>query len=108
MEKNLEVLFPSVFYTDGTKMYECNHCNYKSTRMWCINRHALNKHGKNNNGVESNRAPVTMSIGENVEPAPTTVFGEGNQSNGAPTTQYGIQPTSHYESPHLKFILQIL
>ena len=79
-------------------MYECNHCNYKSARMWCINRHALNKHGKNNNGVESNRAPVTMSIGKNVESAPTTVFGEGNQSNGAPTTQYGIQPTSHYES----------
>ena len=28
---------------------------------------------------------------------PNTVSGN-NQSNGAPTTQYSIQPTSHYES----------
>jgi hypothetical protein len=27
-------------------MFECNHCDYKSERMWCINRHSLNKHEK--------------------------------------------------------------
>merc|ERR1711895_19633 len=30
--------------------------------------------------------------------APNTVFVGNNQSNVPPTTQYGIEPTSHYES----------
>ena len=28
-------------------MYKCDHCDYKSTRMWCVNRHSLNRHGTN-------------------------------------------------------------
>ena len=24
---------------------QCNHCDYKSRRTWCINRHSLKKHG---------------------------------------------------------------
>ena len=28
-------------------MYKCDHCEYKSTSMWCINRHGLNRHGTN-------------------------------------------------------------
>ena len=28
-------------------MYKCDHCDYKSIRMWCINRHTENKHGTN-------------------------------------------------------------
>ena len=25
-------------------MYKCDHCDYKSERIWCINRHVKNKH----------------------------------------------------------------
>ena len=25
-------------------MYQCDHCNYKSDRIWCINRHTKAKH----------------------------------------------------------------
>ena len=28
-------------------MYKCDHCDYKSTRIWCVNRHSLNRHGTN-------------------------------------------------------------
>ena len=28
-------------------MYKCDNCDYKSARMWCINRHSLNRHGTN-------------------------------------------------------------
>ena len=28
-------------------MYKCDYCDYKSTRMWCINRHTSNRHGTN-------------------------------------------------------------
>ena len=77
-------------------VYECNYCSHTTTRKYNLQVHIRNKHENNNNGVESIRAPVTMSIGENVEPAPTTVFVGNNQSNVAPTTQYGMEPTSHY------------
>ena len=33
--------------TNTVKMYKGDHCDYKSTRMWCINRHSLNRHGTN-------------------------------------------------------------
>ena len=25
-------------------MYQCTYCDYKSVRLWCINRHSLKKH----------------------------------------------------------------
>ena len=25
-------------------MYQCTYCDYKSLRLWCINRHSLKKH----------------------------------------------------------------
>ena len=25
-------------------MYKCDHCDFKSERIWCINRHVKNKH----------------------------------------------------------------
>ena len=28
-------------------MYKCDHCDYKSSRIVCINRHSLNRHGTN-------------------------------------------------------------
>ena len=28
-------------------MYKCDNCDYKSGRIWCINRHSLNRHGLN-------------------------------------------------------------
>ena len=64
-------------------VHACNYCSYTSTRTYNLKVHIRNKHENNNNGVESIRAPVTMSIGENVEPAPTTVFVGNNQSNVA-------------------------
>ena len=39
------------------------------------------------NVIQNNRAPVTMSIGENVGRAPTSVF-VGNNGPTAPTTMY--------------------
>ena len=53
------------------KKYNCSHCNYGSDRKWTIKDHERRVH---------NNINVT------------------NQSNEAPTTQYGIQPISHYES----------
>jgi len=41
--------------------------------------------------MQTNRAPVTMSIGENVGRAPTSVF-VGNDAPKAPTTLY-TEPT---------------
>ena len=26
-------------------MYQCADCDYRSARIWCINRHRTNKHG---------------------------------------------------------------
>ena len=31
-------------------MYQCDHCNFKSERMWCVNRHTKSKHEKNQTG----------------------------------------------------------
>ena len=49
-------------------VYECNYCSHTTTRKYNLQVHIRNKHENNNNGVESIRAPITMSIGENVEP----------------------------------------
>ena len=27
-------------------MHQCDHCDYKSARIWCINRHIKTKHGE--------------------------------------------------------------
>ena len=89
-------------------MYQCNHCDYKSRRTWCINRHSLKKHG-------SGRAPTTYrESGPDVGPAPTSiqvqhphiVSNAYQPSNQAQIKQngYGIQshayqaPTSHCAS----------
>ena len=72
-------------------MYECDHCNYKSSRMWCINRHTLNKHGskqlsmQHGNNITSN----TVSVGYDTARAPTHQVGSGIQRN---------EPTLHCES----------
>ena len=87
------------------KKYSCSNCSYQSD-LWSVTRHILRKHkgdatasiNEESITYNDNRVPTTVSVGENVEPAPTTVFVGNNQSNGAPTTQYSIQPTSHYES----------
>ena len=62
--------------------YDCNHCEYSTTRKFNFERHEKSH---------------TQSKHENIQ-APNTVFVGNNQSNVAPTTQYGIEPTSHYES----------
>ena len=36
-------------------MYKCDNCDYKSARMWCINRHSLNRHGTNHIKEQSNQ-----------------------------------------------------
>ena len=30
--------------SETVKMNYCVHCNYKSTRMWCVKRHIESKH----------------------------------------------------------------
>ena len=87
------------------KKYSCSNCSYQSD-LWSVKRHMLRKHKGcdtasineasltyNDNGV-----PNTVFIGEDGGHAPTTVFVGNNQSNLAPTTQYEVQPRSHYES----------
>ena len=46
-------------------MYHCDHCNYKSERMWCMNRHTKTKHEQNHtgSGVVHN---VPQTSGQNV------------------------------------------
>ena len=31
-------------------MYKCDHCDYKSERIWCINRHVKSKHAQSQTG----------------------------------------------------------
>ena len=61
-------------------MYQCEFCTLQTKRKHNLEIHMLRKHKKHGNNI-----------------TPTIVSGN-NQSNGAPTTQYSIQPTSHYES----------
>ena len=76
------------------KKYNCSHCNYVSDRKWTIKDHEKRMHKdetETNYVMQNNRAPVTMSIGENVGRAPTSVF-VGNNGSTAPTTMY-TEPT---------------
>ena len=41
--------------TNTVNMYKCDNCDYKSARMWCINRHSLNRHGTNHIKEQSNQ-----------------------------------------------------
>ena len=67
-------------------MFKCNHCSYQVDYKQNLTRHEKSKH-------RNNIPPTIVSVCENVEPA-----SGNNQSNVAPTTQYGMEPTSHYES----------
>ena len=43
-------------------MYKCDNCDYKSARIWCINRHSLNRHGSNQStqhGLATESKPST-------------------------------------------------
>ena len=64
-------------------LHNCTYCDYKTTVKSNLRRHMRNKHGE--------------SLISNDNSVPNTVSGN-NQSNVAPTTQYGMEPTSHYES----------
>ena len=64
-------------------IHYCGHCDFKSNHKWVVRRHTDTKHGE--------------SLISNDNSVPNTVSGN-NQSNVAPTTQYGMEPTSHYES----------
>ena len=66
-------------------MFKCNYCPYNVDYKQNLKRH-LKIHEK-----QTNRAPVTMSVGQNVERTPTSVF-VGNNGPTAPTTMY-TQPT---------------
>ena len=43
-------------------MHQCNHCDYKSYRIWCINRHTKAKHGaiQKGSGVLTREQPITQ------------------------------------------------
>ena len=89
------------------KKYNCSHCNYVSDRKWTIKDHEKrmhNHHGSNveQNEIQNNRAPVTMSIGENVGRPPTSVF-VGNDAPKAHTTMY-TEPT-HISKEHYNHAL---
>ena len=45
-------------------MYQCDHCNYKSERIWCINRNTKAKHGtiQTGSGVLTREQPITQHV----------------------------------------------
>ena len=45
-------------------MHQCNHCDYKSDRIWCINRHTKAKHGaiQKGSGVLTREQPITEHV----------------------------------------------
>ena len=45
-------------------MYQCDHCNYKSERIWCINRHTKAKHEvkQTGSGVLTREQPITQHV----------------------------------------------
>ena len=73
-------------------LHNCNYCDYTSSVKSNLRRHIKNKHENHatttfsvqQNQMQTNRAPVTMSIGDNVGRAPTSVF-VGNDAPTAPT-----------------------
>ena len=87
--------------------HKCSYCDYQSPYKGNLKTHIKNKH-KNHatetvsvqqNEMQNNRAPVIMSIGENVGHPPTSVF-VGDDAPKAPTSMY-TQPTQiskeHYD-----------
>ena len=57
--------------SETVKMNYCVHCNYKSTRMWCVKRH-----------IESKHAPILNQedVGEDIAGARVrTPFTESNE-----------------------------
>ena len=83
-------------------LHNCNYCDHTTTVKSNLRRHIKNKHQQNINEVQNNRAPVTMSIGENVGRPPTSVF-VGNDAPKAPTTMY-TEPT-HISKEHYNHAL---
>ena len=45
-------------------MYQCDHCNYKSERIWCINRHTKAKHEtiQTGTGILTREQPITQHV----------------------------------------------
>ena len=45
-------------------MYQCDHCNYKSERIWCINRHTKAKDGaiQTGTGVLTREQPISQNV----------------------------------------------
>ena len=103
-------------------MFKCNQCAFQGDYKQNLKRHERNMHGNNTapttmyvddnnpptkigsnvqqNQMQTNRAPVTMSIGDNVGRAPTTMY-VGQNVERAPTTMYtepiqnGTGPPTH-------------
>ena len=85
------------------KKYNCSRCNYGSDRKWTSKDHERRVHNNVNvtnqsnefpttfsvqqNQMQTNRAPVTMSIGDNVGRATTTMY-VGQNVERAPTSMY--------------------
>ena len=89
-------------------LHNCNYCDHTTTVKSNLRRHIKNKHENHatpkmsvqQNQMQTNRAPVTMSIGDNVGRAPTTMY-VGQNVERAPTTMYtepiqiGTGPPKH-------------
>ncbi len=82
-------------------MHQCNHCDYKSERIWCINRHTKAKHGAIQTGSGPYQPPTKISVDPNLQRAPTTVsipplYGNGVQA--AATHQHTSNPHPYVHS----------
>ena len=45
-------------------MYKCDHCDYKSEKIWCINRHVKNKHASSKTGAGA-AVPMEQTVPHN-------------------------------------------
>ena len=80
-------------------LHNCNYCDHTTTVKSNLRRHIKNKHENHatpkmsvqQNQMQTNRAPVTMSIGDNVGRAPTTMHTEPIQIGTGPPKHVSME-----------------
>ena len=65
-------------------MYQCDDCDYRSERIWCINRHRTNKHGSKQH--ETTAPAINMQRYQ--ESAPTNSHHEQSEQQRVPFEYY--------------------
>ena len=90
-------------------MYQCDDCDYRSARIWCINRHRTNKHGSK----QHEKTAPAINMQRNHESAPTNSHHEQSEQQRVPfeyyqniknqldqATNYNLQWQDAYQNLH--------